>query len=96
MGLDMSESAKEAGAREENIIPDQWHIAYLYDGACPVCQGLKKMLLRTDSHHNIAFVNLARDDYDATKWGVPREDALLKIHAVLKNGEVHLGTDAGK
>ena len=48
------------GAQEADNVPDEWTIAYLYDGACPVCQGLKKMLTRTDRAHHIAFINLAR------------------------------------
>lgn len=89
-----SSSPAPEGKDEPDNIPDEWTIAYLYDGACPVCQGLKKTLQRTDRAHHIAFVNLAREDYDEGRWGVDRDTALLKIHAVFKDGSVVQGKEA--
>ena len=68
----------------------QWKIKLLYDGQCPLCLHEVSFLQKKDAGRGlVAFVDIARDDYDpAENGGVDFEAAMGRIHAVYPDGQV--------
>ncbi len=69
-------------------------ITMLYDGLCPLCSREVRMLSRKDKHDRLAFVDIAAPDFDPSRYGVSRDEAHAKMHAVLPDGRIVTGMAA--
>ncbi|MBD2096474.1 DUF393 domain-containing protein [Trichocoleus sp. FACHB-591] len=67
-----------------------WKIKLLYDGECPLCLREVNFLAKRDAGRGlVAFVDIAKDDYDPkANGGVDFAAAMGRIHAVLADGTV--------
>ena len=67
-----------------------WQIKLLYDGQCPLCVREIRFLQQRDAGRGlVAFVDVARDDYDPTEHGnIDFETAMGRIHAILADGTI--------
>ncbi|MGK7928403.1 MAG: thiol-disulfide oxidoreductase DCC family protein [Spirulina sp.] len=67
-----------------------WQIKLLYDGQCPLCVREVRFLQQRDAGRGlVAFVDVARDDYDPAQHGnIDFETAMGRIHAILADGTI--------
>ena len=67
--------------------PANWKYAYLYDGACPVCQTLKSALEGTGrGEGKVWYVDISDPAYDAKKHqGVTFAEAMETIHVLKRD-----------
>lgn len=67
-----------------------WQIKLLYDGQCPLCLREVRFLQKRDAGRGrVAFVDIAREDYDPNQHGnIDFETAMGRIHALLPDGTV--------
>ena len=67
-----------------------WELRMLYDGDCPLCMREVNMLRRRDEGKNkIDFVDIASADYKPEdNQNISFEQAMGKIHAITRDGEV--------
>jgi predicted DCC family thiol-disulfide oxidoreductase YuxK/thiol-disulfide isomerase/thioredoxin len=77
----------EGGAeRVANPEPEEWRYAYLFDGACPVCQTLKSALEGTGKG-KVWFVDISDPRYDPKRHqNVTFEEAMETIHVLKREG----------
>eukprot|EP00850_Spirogloea_muscicola_P018783 SM000176S03114 [mRNA] locus=s176:77550:79505:+ [translate_table: standard] len=90
------ESPAAAGAGSSGDGGQEWEVKMLYDGDCPLCMREVNMLRgRNEGYKTIAFVDIASDDYRAEdNAGIGFEEAMGRIHAVLKDGTVVTNVEA--
>jgi len=75
--------------------PSTWVVSYLYDGDCPICRNLKRLLESNDRKKKIWFVNISDPSYKAGEhMGVKYEDAMEHLHAIRRDGSISTGADA--
>jgi len=89
-------NALNSNAPANTIKNPQWAVNLLYDSECPVCMAEVSFLRSHDPHGVLLFTDIAKPDYDPTQpqnGGVPYEDAMERIHAVTKEGEVVAGVE---
>lgn len=72
-------------------------LTLLYDGECPLClREVAALRSRAASFETspVEFVDIASPDYDAAAHGgVSFETAMLRIHAIMPDGEIVSGID---
>ena len=69
-----------------NPEPKDWRYAYLFDGACPVCQTLKRALEGTRKG-KVWFVDISDPGYDPKRHqNVTFEEAMETIHVLKREG----------
>ena len=69
-----------------NPEPKEWRYAYLFDGACPVCQTLKSALEGTKKG-KVWFVDISDPGYDPKRHqNVTFEEAMETIHVLKREG----------
>lgn len=74
-----------------------WTIKMLFDGACPLCMREVNSLRKAKGASNINFVDVAADDYDPYQHAnIGFEEAMGKIHAIRRDGQVVTNVEAFK
>ena len=68
-------------------------IEVFFDGECPLCRREIKMLRRLDRHERIGFIDIATDQFDASKTGIAYADLMAEIHGRLADGRIITGVE---
>lgn len=68
-------------------------ITVFYDGACGVCS-TEIAYYRTQADERVSFVDIAAADFDATRFGRPREAFQKELHVCDANGRFFTGVEA--
>ncbi|GAB5360211.1 hypothetical protein AAMO2058_000608200 [Amorphochlora amoebiformis] len=94
-GVSEGESEHEGIVTQTTALTkDAWTINLLYDGDCPVCHAEADFLRTHDPEGKILLTDISSGSYDPSKpenGGVAYKDAMERIHAVTRNGEILQG-----
>jgi len=72
---------------------NDWDIKVFHDGACPLCRREIAMLRSMDPHQRVALEDIADPAFDASQYGLTREQVHAYIHGVLPDGTVVRGME---
>jgi predicted DCC family thiol-disulfide oxidoreductase YuxK len=66
----------------------EWRFKVLYDGECPLCRREVDWLKRRDKYGRLACEDISAPGFDASRYGVAREDAMGVMHGVFPDGRL--------
>jgi predicted DCC family thiol-disulfide oxidoreductase YuxK len=75
------------------VMNQSWDLKILYDGACPLCSAEMDFLRRKDKSGRIAFEDISKSDFDASKYEKTIKELNHFIHAILPSGELVTGVE---
>ena len=55
-----------------------------YDRACPLCRAEMHRLKLLDRHHRLELIDISAEDFDQTKWGVPKSRLSAALHVLVE------------
>jgi predicted DCC family thiol-disulfide oxidoreductase YuxK len=65
-----------------------WRFKLLYDGQCPFCRLEARWLQRWDKAGRLAFEDISSPDFEASRYGVTREEVMGVMHGVFPDGRM--------
>ena len=66
----------------------EWRFKLLYDGQCPFCRLEVRWLQRWDTRGRLAFEDISTPEFDASRYGLMREDVMGVMHGVFPDGRI--------
>lgn len=65
-----------------------WRFKLLYDGQCPFCRFEVRWLQRWNRHGRLEFEDISSPDFDASRYGLSREEVMGVMHGVFPDGHI--------
>ena len=66
----------------------EWRFKLLYDGQCPFCRLEVRWLQRWDTRGRLVFEDISTPEFDASRYGLMREDVMGVMHGVFPDGRI--------
>ena len=66
----------------------EWRFKLLYDGQCPFCRLEVRWLQRRDKRGRLVFEDISTPEFDASLYGLTREDVMGVMHGVFPDGRI--------
>jgi predicted DCC family thiol-disulfide oxidoreductase YuxK len=71
-----------------------WPLTLYFDGDCPLCAREIRLLRQHAAEHRLLFVDISRDEFDATALGCTFEQMQSLLHGRFADGQWVTGLDA--
>jgi predicted DCC family thiol-disulfide oxidoreductase YuxK len=76
-----------------NILPSNYPLTLLYDGACPVCNLEMDNLKHRNTGGQLAFTDISLPEFDPLPYGATLAEMNGLIHAVRPDGSLVVGVE---